>query len=114
MGRSGTMTTWPSKLIICIFWPALRCSDSRICCGMTTWNFGDSMTVFISLLFWYDDKMFDGLCQPQGLVSFFIRSRHGQFIKDFLDDYFAGFFLGLGLVGDGHAVAQHVHADAFH
>jgi hypothetical protein len=37
-------------------------------------------------------------------------SRHRQFIKDFLDDRFAGFFLGLGFVGDGHAVAQHVHA----
>jgi len=33
-------------------------------------------------------------------------SQHGQFIKDFLDDCFAGFFLGLGFVGDGHAVAQ--------
>ena len=44
-------------------------------------------------------------------VSFLILqafSRHGQFIKDFLDDDFAGFFLGLGLVGDGHAVTQHV------
>ena len=26
-------------------------------------------------------------------------SRHGQFIKDFLDDRFAGFFLGLGYAG---------------
>ena len=31
-------------------------------------------------------------------------SRHGQFIKDFLDDRFAGFFLGLGFVG-GHGSA---------
>ncbi len=46
-------------------------------------------------------------------VAIFV-SRHGQFIKDFLDDRFAGFFLGLGLVGDGDAMAQHVHADAFH
>ena len=27
-------------------------------------------------------------------------SRHGQFIKDFLDDRFAGLFPGLGFVGD--------------
>jgi hypothetical protein len=30
-------------------------------------------------------------------------SRHRQFIKDFLDDRFAGLFLGLGFVGDGNA-----------
>jgi len=65
--RNGTMTTWPSKLIICIFWPALRWSDSRIRCGMTTWNFGDSVTVSISFLLLYDDSAFDGLCQPHGL-----------------------------------------------
>ena len=28
--------------------------------------------------------------------------RHRQFIKDCLDDRFAGFFLGLGFVSDGH------------
>jgi hypothetical protein len=37
---------------------------------MTTWNFGDSVTVFISLSFWYDDMLFDGLCQPHGLKLF--------------------------------------------
>ncbi len=34
------------------------------------------------------------LAAVQRFVSCF--SRHGQFIKDFLDDRFAGFFLGLG------------------
>jgi len=33
-------------------------------------------------------------------------SRHRQFIKDFLDDRFAGFFLRLGFVGDGQVVAK--------
>jgi uncharacterized protein (DUF433 family) len=33
-------------------------------------------------------------------ISFLSISRHRQFIKDFLDDRFAGFFLGLGFVGD--------------
>ena len=44
---------------------------------------------------------------------FVISSRHRQFIKNLLDDCFAGFFLGLRFVGDGDAVAQHIHADAF-
>jgi hypothetical protein len=38
-------------------------------------------------------------------------SRHRQFIKDFLDDRFAGLFLGLGFVGDGHADIMHSGAE---
>jgi hypothetical protein len=36
-------------------------------------------------------------------ASFHIHSRHGQFIKDFPDDRFAGFFPGPGFTGDGDA-----------
>ena len=40
-------------------------------------------------------------------------TRHGQFVKDFLNDGFAGLVLRLGFVGDRNPVAQDVHADAF-
>ena len=39
-------------------------------------------------------------------------SRHRQFIENFGHDGFAALFLRLGFVGDRHAVAQDVHADA--
>src|ERR1700690_2154106 len=41
-------------------------------------------------------------------------SRHRQFVKNLLHHGLAGLFLGLGFVGDGHAVTQDVHADAFY
>src|SRR6266849_10826536 len=40
-------------------------------------------------------------------------SRHGQLIEDFLDDRLAGLLLRFGFIGDGDAVAEHIHADAF-
>ena len=42
------------------------------------------------------------------------RLRHGEFVEDFLNDNFGVFLLGLGLEGDGHAVAQHVLCDALY
>jgi hypothetical protein len=48
---------------------------------------------------------------PLRQISFHIlnssfASRHGQFIKDFLDDRFAGFFLGPGFVGNGFLIPR--------
>ncbi len=34
----------------CIFWPGRRCSDSLMILGITTWYFGDTVTVCISYL----------------------------------------------------------------
>jgi len=40
------------------------------------------------------------------ILYFAFASRPGQFIKDFLDDRFTGFFPGLGFVGDGFLIPR--------
>ena len=50
------------------------------------------------MLFCQQDYKGNGLV-PSIEKFFAFASRHGQFIKDFLDNRFAGFFLGLGFVG---------------
>ena len=40
-------------------------------------------------------------------------SGHREFIENFLDDCLAGLLFGFRLIGDGDAVAEHVHANAF-
>src|SRR5262245_59678188 len=39
---------------------------------------------------------------------------HRQFIKNLLNDGFAGFVLSLSLEGNGYTVSQHVHPDGFY
>jgi len=40
-------------------------------------------------------------------------SGDGKFVEEFLNDGFAGFIFGFGFVGDGDAMAEDIHADAF-
>src|SRR6266540_4062624 len=47
-----------------------------------------------------------------GILTSLLVLRHRQFIKNLLDDRLAGLLLRLRFVGDRHAVAEHIHADA--
>src|SRR6266550_5645930 len=86
---SSKFMPWPLKTLW--YWPASVSLTSR----------------FVRISIW---RIF--LRISRGIIGH--PSRHRQFIKNLLNNRFAGLFFRFGFVGDGDAVAQHVHADALH
>jgi len=65
ISRSGISSIRPLYSMTFIFWPGRSCRESLIFFGMTTWYFGETVTVVImaskSIAFWYYNIIIDAI-----------------------------------------------------